>query len=200
MPEERLRGKRIGYAITGSFCTLEEIVPTLAALIAAGAALTPIFSERAATMDTRFGQAADWRKQFEDVCGRPAITTIQEAEPIGPKNLFDIVVISPCTGNTMAKLANAITDSTVLMAAKAQLRNDRPVVLAISTNDGLGANAVNLGVLLNRTNLYFVPFGQDAPREKRRSLVCDLSLLVETVLAALEGRQLQPLLIERFRR
>lgn len=200
MTEKRLHGKRIGYAITGSFCTLEETVPTLEELIFEGAEVTPILSEHAAGMDTRFGDAATWRRRFEALCGREALTTIQDVEPIGPSGLFDALVISPCTGNTMAKLANAITDTTVLMAAKAQLRNDRPVVLAISTNDGLGANAKNLGILLDRPNIFFVPFGQDAPMSKRRSLVCDMALLVDTVVAALRGEQLQPVLIERFRR
>ena len=144
--------------------------------------------------DTRFGKAQDWHDKFAELTGKPIIKNIVEAEPIGPGKLFDCIVVAPCTGNTIGKLANSITDGTVLMAVKAHLRNLRPVVLAISTNDGLANNAKNIGILLNTKNIYFVPFSQDDPHMKPNSLVANLNLIVNTVLAALEGKQYQPIL------
>ncbi len=192
-----LAGKRVGFALTGSHCTLARMLPQISRLMSEGAEVIPILSPAVATLDTRYGTAAAWREQIRAATGREPLTSFPEVEPIGPQRLLDVLVIAPCTGNTLAKLANAITDTPVLMAAKAQLRNGRPVVLAISTNDGLGLNARNLGVLLATRNIYFVPFGQDNPQGKPNSLDADERLLIPAVLEALEGRQLQPLLIAR---
>ncbi|MGE5577690.1 MAG: dipicolinate synthase subunit B [Syntrophothermus sp.] len=190
-----LAGKRIGFALTGSHCTLGEVIPQIQRLVEAGAEVIPILSESVSQTDTRFGPAEKWKDELLRITGKKPFTTIVEAETIGPKKLLDVLVIAPCTGNTLAKLANAITDSPVLMAAKAQLRNRRPVVIAISTNDGLGNNAKNLGMLLNMRNIYMVPFGQDAPHDKQASLVARMESIPETVLEALEGRQIQPVLL-----
>lgn len=192
-----LQGKNIGFALTGSHCTYEEIWPQIEKLKEAGAEIYPIASETVANTTTRFGAGADIIAQFQTLTGRPVITTIVEAEPLGPRKILDCMIIAPCTGNTTAKLANAITDTAVLMAAKTQLRNGKPLVLAISTNDALGLNAKNLGVLLSTPNLYFVPFGQDNPKEKPRSLVAEMDLILPTIEEALENRQIQPILIER---
>jgi dipicolinate synthase subunit B len=146
-------------------------------------------------MDTRFGCAENARERLREITGRDVICTIPEAEPIGPKQLFDVLAVAPCTGNTLAKLANGIADSTVTMACKSHLRNGRPVVIAISTNDALGTNAKNIGELLNRKNIYFVPFRQDDPQGKPNSMISDLSLLKDTVAAALEGRQMEPVIL-----
>lgn len=190
-----LNGLKIGLVVTGSFCTLDELTPEITNLVQSGAEVHPILSYSVSSMDTRFGTAEYWRSSWELLTGQDCITTIMEAEPIGPKKLFDVVVVAPCTGNTLAKLANGITDTPALMAVKAHLRNQRPVVLSISTNDGLGMNAKNLGLLLNSKNIYIVPFGQDNPQEKINSLVSYLELLPATIEAAMENRQLQPLLI-----
>lgn len=192
-----VRGKTIGIAITGSHCTFAAVLPELKRLVEAGATVIPIMSEAAATTDTRFGKARDFVKEIETICGRPIIRTIAEAEPIGPRRLLDILVIAPCTGNTIAKLANAVTDTNVLMAAKAQMRNEQPVVIAVSTNDGLSNNAKNLGMLLNQRYIYMVPFGQDDPVKKPNSLMADMTLILPTVEKALEGIQIQPVVIER---
>lgn len=194
-----MKGKVVGFGMTGSHCTLERVFESLKDLLAEGAEVVPVFSGAVADMHTRFGTPDQWRQKVKELTGREPLTSIVEVEPIGPKQLFDVLVIAPCTGNTMAKLANAITDTPVVMAAKANLRNGRPVVLAISTNDGLGLNARNLGILLAARHMFFVPFGQDSPQEKPTSLDARLDLMVPTVLAALEGRQLQPLLVERWR-
>lgn len=185
---------RLGCAICGSFCTYEPVLRELERLRGEFETIVPILSERSASTDTRFGLASAVRERVEDICGRKAIATVAEAEPIGPKKLLDALLIMPCTGNTIAKLALGVTDSAVTMAAKAQLRNERPVVLAISTNDALAGNAKNIGELLARRHYYFVPFRQDDPQGKPRSLVADFSRAEQTVKAALEGRQLQPLL------
>lgn len=190
-----LAGKRIGLAVTGSHCTLTEVMAQVERLVAAGADVVPILSPSVAHEATRFGSPEGWRDRLWQITGKRPLETTCEVEPIGPGRLLDVVVIAPCTGNTLAKLANGITDSPVLMAAKAHLRNGRPLVIAVSTNDGLGLNAKNLGLLLNAKNVYFVPFGQDAPFEKRNSLVARDALLAETIAAALEGRQLQPVLL-----
>jgi dipicolinate synthase subunit B len=192
-----LNGKNVGFALTGSHCTYEEIWPEVEKLRQDGANVYPIVSETVAKSDTRFGKGAEIVARFSALTGRSVISTIVEAEPLGPAKILDCLVIAPCTGNTCAKLANAITDSAVLMAAKAHLRNGKPVVLAISTNDALGLNAKNLGVLLSTPQIYFVPFGQDNPTEKPRSLVAQMDLIYPTVERALEHRQLQPVLIER---
>lgn len=186
---------KVGFALCGSFCTLEKAVSALERTAARFGNVTPILSGRAAETDTRFGRAADWRARIEAACGRPALTTVEQAEPIGPKKLLDVLVICPCTGNTLAKLAHGIADGPVTMAAKSHLRNGRPLVLAVATNDGLGAAAPNIGTLLGRKNIYFVPFGQDDCRGKPASLVADMARVEETIEAALRGEQLQPLLL-----
>jgi len=193
------KGITVGYAMTGSHCTLAEVMPAVKRFVDAGARVIPIISHTVKTTDTRFGKAEDWQKQLKDLTGSDIISTIVEAEPLGPSKLLDILVISPCTGNTVSKLANAMTDTPVIMAAKATLRNQRPVVLAISTNDGLGLNAGNIAKLYNTKHIYFVPYGQDAPESKPNSLVARFELVMETCEAALAGKQLQPMLIEKFR-
>jgi len=191
-----LKGKKIGFALTGSFCTFDRVLPQIKKLVEQGAEVIPIMSYHVATMNTKFGEADEWKKKLYEITGRNPICDLNDAEPIGPEGLLDVLVIAPCTGNTMAKLANAITDTPVLMAAKSQLRNQRPVVLAVSTNDGLGLNAKNLGILLNTKNVYMVPFGQDNPQKKQNSLVANYELLIDTIINALNGKQLQPLLIQ----
>lgn len=193
------KGKTVGYALSGSHCTFEEIMPQIQRFVDAGANVIPIVSHTIMTTDTRFGKSEDWQKQLKDITGNDIISTIVDAEPLGPSKKLDVVVIAPCTGNTTSKLANAMTDSPVLMTAKAQLRNQKPVVLAISTNDALGLNAPNIAKLLNAKNIYFVPFGQDAPDKKPNSLVARMELVMETCEAAMEGKQLQPMLVEKFR-
>ncbi|QGG48235.1 dipicolinate synthase subunit B [Heliorestis convoluta] len=194
----RLQGKQIGFAVTGSHCTIAEVIPIVRALIEKeGAEVIPIFSESVLTTDTRFGKAANWKKDFEEITGHKVITSISEAEPIGPQKKLDVIVVAPCTGNTIAKMANSITDTTVLMAAKAQLRNLKPVVLAISTNDGLSGNLKNLGIVMNAKNIFMVPFGQDSPHGKANSIVAKMELIPDTIVAALENRQIQPLLINK---
>ena len=185
--------KRLGLALCGSYCTYEKLFAA-AQPLAERYELIPILSDTAAETDTRFGTAAEHIKRLMALCGRPVITTIAEAEPLGPKLPLDALLIAPCTGNTLAKLSLGITDSSVTMAAKAHLRNGRPLVIAFSTNDGLSGSAENIGRLLNRKNVYFVPFGQDDPEKKPRSLQADFSLLAPAVEAALQGRQLQPIL------
>lgn len=192
-----IRGKNVGFALTGSHCTYEEIWPQIENLKAAGAEIYPIASQTVAKSTTRFGRGADIIEHFRKLTGRPVITTIVDAEPLGPAKILDVLIIAPCTGNTCAKLANAITDTAVLMAAKAHLRNGKPLVLAISTNDALGLNAKNLGVLLSTPQVFLVPLGQDNPSQKPRSLVADMNLILPTLENALENRQLQPVLIER---
>lgn len=191
-------GKTVGYALTGSHCTLEEVMPQVKRFVEAGARVIPIASHSVMTTDTRFGASDHWQKQLKEITGNDIISTIVDAEPLGPSKLLDVMVIAPCTGNTTSKLANALTESPVLMAAKAQMRNQRPLVLAISTNDGLGLNAANIAKLLVAKNIYFVPFGQDNPQQKPNSLVARMDLVPEACYAALEGKQLQPVLIERF--
>lgn len=188
----------VGFALTGSHCTFAETMPQIRRFVDAGAKVVPIVSNTIMTTDTRFGTSANWRKELKEITGNDIISSIVDAEPLGPSKLLDIMVIAPCTGNTTSKLANAMTESPVLMAAKAQMRNGRPLVLAISTNDGLGLNATNIGKLLITKNIYFVPFGQDAPTVKPNSLVARMDLIMEACEAALQGKQLQPMLIERF--
>ncbi|MBB3109447.1 dipicolinate synthase subunit B [Paenibacillus phyllosphaerae] len=192
------QGKTVGYALTGSHCTFEEVMPVIQRFVDEGANVVPIVTNTILTTDTRFGTSAGWLEQLKSITGNELITSIVQAEPLGPSKLLDVMVIAPCTGNTTSKLANAMTDSPVLMAAKAQMRNQRPLVIAISTNDGLGLNAANIAKLLVTKNVYFVPFGQDNPIQKPNSLVARMDLVPEACEAALEGKQLQPLLVERF--
>lgn len=191
-----LRDKKVGFAFTGSHCTLDKVMPELKRVVDVGARVIPIFSERVIDSDTKFGPASKWRDMVVEITGREPLGSIVEVEPIGPGKLLDILIVAPCTGNTVSKLANGIIDATVPMACKAQLRNGRPVVLAIATNDGLGFNARNIGLLLNSKHVYFVPFGQDNPYKKRNSLLARMELIVPTLEAAMEGEQLQPVLIE----
>ena len=186
---------RVGFALCGSFCTHRQVLSELEKLCGQYRQITPILSETCRRTDTRFGTAADLVAAVERLTGRAVIDSIPAAEPIGPKALLDVLVIAPCTGNTLAKLANGVTDTAVTMAAKAHLRNGRPVVIAMATNDGLSAAARNIGELLVRKNYYFVPFGQDDPEKKPCSLMADFSRIGETIDAALEGRQLQPILL-----
>jgi len=192
----RFDGMRIGFAITGSHCTLAEALKAMKTLVEEGADVTSIISYSVDQMDTRFGKAEDWKRTIKEITGKPPLKTIPEAEPIGPKKLFDCMVIAPCTGNTLGKLANGISDTPVLMAAKAHLRNLGPVVIAVSTNDGLGINAKNIGILLSTKNIYLVPFGQDNPIKKSNSLVAHMEKIPETILLACEGKQIQPVLVE----
>lgn len=184
----------IGFALCGSFCTYAKVFPQMEALAGVHRVI-PIFSPSAAGIDSRFGTAAGFLARAEKITGQSPLLTINEAEPIGPKGLLDVLVIAPCTGNTLAKLAAGIADTPVTMAAKSHLRNGRPVVIAVSTNDGLAAAAKNIGTLLARKHYYFVPFGQDDPENKPTSLVADFEKLGDTVTAAMQGYQIQPILV-----
>ena len=186
---------RVGFAFCGSFCTMSKALDALEQTAARFGPVTPIVSETVASTDTRFGAAHDFMREMERICSRRVVSTVAGAEPIGPKGLLDALVICPCTGNTLAKLAHGVTDTAVTMAAKAHLRNGRPLVLALATNDGLSGSAPNLGMMLNRRHVFFVPFGQDDCREKPASLVADFSLVPDAIRAAVKGEQLQPLLL-----
>ena len=192
---DSLRGCRIGFCLTGSFCTLERVFAQMEALSAEGAELLPILSYNVDRLDTRFFTAAEVKRRLCRITDKPILRTIQDVEPIGPAHMTDLMIVAPCTGNTLAKLACGIADGVVPFACKAHLRNARPVVLALATNDGLSGSAESLGKLLRRRHYYFVPFRQDDPQKKPYSLVADYALLPQTVAAALEGRQLQPLLL-----
>ena len=183
----------LGFAMCGSFCTYSKVFPVMEQL-AQKHSVTPIFSYAAATTDSRFGTAVQHLQKAETICGKVPLLTLAEVEPIGPKKLLDALLIAPCTGNTLAKLAHSIADTPVTMAAKSHLRNGRPVIVAISTNDGLAGSAENIGRLLNRKNFYFVPFSQDDLKNKPTSLVADFGKIPETVELALQGVQIQPLL------
>lgn len=189
-----LTGAKIGFAVCGSFCTFDKAFETLEQLIKTGCEIIPIMSQAAYETDTRFGLAQDHIARFEGITQKKIIHTIAQAEPIGPKSLLDALLIAPCTGNTLSKIATGITDSAVTMAAKGHMRNNKPVIIAISSNDVLGGNAKNLGILLNTRHVYFVPFGQDSPFEKPTSLMAKFDLVVKTVETALDGKQLQPIL------
>ncbi len=189
-----LEGKRVGFAMTGSFCTFSKVIKEVEEVVKTGAIVTPIMSEMAAGTDTRFGKAEDFSNMLIGLTGNPIIKTIREAEPIGPKALFDILIVAPCTGNSLAKLANGIADTSVTMAVKAHLRNQRPVVIAVSTNDALANAAKNIGMLLNDKHMYFVPFRQDDVEKKPNSLVADMTQIVPAAEMALSGKQLQPIL------
>lgn len=190
-----LTGKHIGVAFTGSFCTYEKVFQELEKLTSEGAIVQTIFSNAAQTLDSRFGKAEEFLKKAEEITGSKPLLTIPQAEPIGPGSLLDILVLFPCTGNTIAKLANGITDTPVLMAAKAHLRNNKPLLISISTNDALGMNMKNIGLLLNAKHIYFIPFGQDNPEKKPNSMIAHTNLLIPSIEAALEGRQYQPIIL-----
>ncbi len=190
----KLENVKIGFCMTGSFCTFEKVFKEIEVLVAEGANVVPIISQIVDTCDNRFFSAEQTKGLLKKITGNEVISSVYAAEPIGPKKLLDIVVVAPCTGNTLAKLANGITDTAVTMAVKAHLRNNRPVVLGVSTNDGLGAAAKNIGELLNAKNYYFIPFCQDDPINKEKSLVFKEEFIIETVCEALLGKQLQPIL------
>ena len=183
---------KIGFCVSGSFCTFKNVLKALREVVDAGFDVTPIFSYNVANLDTRFFKAADFRKEVETITGNKVIDTLVGAEPVGTSMGLELLVVAPCTGNTLAKIANGITDTPVTLAVKAQLRNSCPVVLSISSNDALGANAKNMGILLNTKNIYFVPFGQDDPTVKTNSLIADTTLILPTIISALGGKQLQP--------
>lgn len=189
---------KLGLGITGSFCTFKKTAKAVESLIEQGFDITPIYSHHAASYDTRFQKTKDFQQEIEALTGKKGIYTIPDAEPIGPKSPFDAMLLAPCTGNTMAKLVNGITDTAVLMAAKAHLRNEKPLIISLATNDALGFNFKNLGVLYNAKNIFFVPFGQDDYHKKTNSLIAHTELIPETIHSALKGKQLQPVLISPF--
>ena len=189
-----LKGKKIGVALTGSFCTFEKIFKEMEKLAQLGADIYPLFSNASQSIENRFGKPEEFMERAAKIAGREPICSIEAAEPIGPKGYLDIMAILPCTGNTAAKLANGITDTPVLMGAKAHLRNNKPLLIFISTNDGLGMNMKNIGLLLNAKHIYFVPFGQDDPEKKPNSMTARTELLIPAAEAALDGRQYQPVI------
>ena len=184
---------RIGWVLCGSFCTLAKAAEQMKKMVASGHEITPIFSTAVSEIDTRFGTAAHWRETFTQIAGRPPLTTLTEVEPIGPKAMFDILVVAPCTGATIGRLAGGISDTPATLAVKSHLRGQKPVVLAVSTNDALGASMRGLSLLKNYRHFYLVPMHQDDVQAKPNSMVADFSRLEATVLAAMDGRQLQPL-------
>lgn len=186
---------KIGYCLTGSYCTFSKSLKAMEELTQKGIEIFPFMSEHAYQTDTRFGKASDFIEKIEGMCGKKIVHTIEDAEPIGPKKYIDALVISPCTGNTLSKISMGITDTAVTMAAKASLRNKIPVIIALATNDGLSGSAKSLGTVLNTKNVYFVPFGQDSPFSKPTSLVCDFCKVYDTLTHALRGEQLEPLLL-----
>ena len=186
---------RVGFAFCGSFCTYDQVMPALERAKARYGDVTPIISEKSAETDSRFGPAHEFIREMERICDRRVIDTIPKAEPIGPKKLLDVLIIAPCTGSTLSRLANGMSDTSVTMAAKAMWRNGRPVVVAVSTNDGLAGSAKNIAALLDKKHVFFVPYRQDDPVGKPTSLVADFTKIDDTVDAALQGRQLQPLLL-----
>ena len=188
---------KLGFAMCGSFCTIQPVLRMMEKCRDLGYDLVPIMSQNASSIDTRFGKAADFIWQVEDICGKKIINTINDAEPIGPTHMTDIMLVAPCTGNTLAKLANSIVDTSVTMAVKSHLRNNKPVVIAVSTNDALSGSAKNIGALLNLRNYYFVPMRQDNPEGKPTSIVADFSLIPDTLEEALQNAQLQPVMLER---
>ena len=186
---------KIGFALIGSHCTISTIMQQIAKFADAGFQLTPVVSSAVLSEDTRFGKAEAVMAALVEITGKAPVSSIVEAEHVGPEKLFDLLIVAPCAGNTLAKLANGITDTAVLMATKAHLRNQRPVLLAIATNDGLGLNAKNIGILLATRHIFLVPFGQDDPHEKPNSVVARMELILPAALEALQGKQIQPLLI-----
>lgn len=196
MDETSLRGICIGCAMTGSFCTFKAVFDVWRQLKDAGAELTPIMSFNACSLDTRFCSAAEAVSAFEEICGNRVLSRIEQVEPVGPKKMFDLLIVAPCTGNTISKIAHAVTDTPVALAVKSHLRNGRPVLIAVSTNDALSGSAENIGRLLDKRNVYFVPFRQDAPDAKPNSCVARFERIPEAAVMALAGRQLQPILAE----
>lgn len=194
-----LKGKRIGFGLTGSHCTYDEVFPEIEKLVNEGAEVIPIVTSTVQNTESRFGKGEDWVERIEKLTGNHVVDTIVKAEPLGPKLPLDCMVIAPLTGNSMSKMANALTDSPVLMAAKATMRNHRPVVVAISTNDALGLNGVNLMRLMAAKDIYFVPYGQDNPKGKPSSMVARMSMIRDTIISALEREQIQPVIVERFK-
>ncbi len=192
---EDFKNIKLGYAICGSFCTFRKTIDEMKEISRLGADIYPIMSQNAYSLDTRFGLAADFVNEIENICGKSVIHTIPQAEPIGPKKLLDVLVISPCTGNTLAKLANGVTDTSVALAAKAHLRNVRPLVIGVSTNDALAAAAKNIGVLMNNKNIYFIPMSQDDPSGKPNSVVVRFEKTADAIRSALNQTQLQPVYI-----
>lgn len=188
-----IKGTKIGYAICGSFCTFCKSINEMQKLAEAGGDIYPIMSTNAYSLDTRFGQAADFIREIEEICGKKIIHTIPQAEPIGPKKMLDVLVVSPCTGNTLAKLASGITDTAVTLAAKAHLRNARPLIIGVSTNDALAAASKNIGLLMNCKNIYFIPMSQDDPVNKPNSIVVHFDQTAKTIENALDGAQIQPI-------
>ncbi|PWA13555.1 dipicolinate synthase subunit B [Pueribacillus theae] len=193
----KLKGKHIGFGLTGSHCTYDEVVPQFQRLIDEGANVTPFVTYTVKNTVTKFGDGRDWVKKVEEITGNEAVDSMVKAEPFGPQTPLDCMVLAPLTGNSISKFANAQTDSPPLMGAKATLRNQNPVVLGISTNDGLGLNGINIMRLMSTKNIYFIPYSQDNPIQKPNSLVAHMDLLVETIEAALEGKQYQPVLMMR---
>ncbi len=189
-----MNGISLGYVMCGSFCTLRRAIDQIKILRDMGASVTPIMSPIVYSTDTRFGRADERISEVEELCGQKIIHTILDAEPIGPKNLFDLIIASPCTGNTLSKLAFGITDTSATMALKAHIRNGKPTLLAVATNDALGATAKNIGLLLNTKNIFFVPFSQDDPKKKPTSMIADFSRIPEAAKAALRGEQLEPII------
>ena len=187
-------GLNIGFALTGSFCTLDQAFPQIQKLIDLGASVWPVVSETVKTTDTRFGSSEYFLDKLENMTGKKVISSIKEAEPIGPKKMLDIMIIAPCTGNTISKLSYGVIDTAVTMAAKSHLRNGRPLLIALSTNDALGSSAKNIGQLLNYKNVYFVPYSQDDPENKNNSMISDFDLIADSVQCALGGKQIQPLI------
>ena len=190
-----VKGKKVGFVLTGSFCTFSKTIPKIKELKKLGADIVPIMSYNSYELDTKFGKAKDFIKQIEEITQRNIIHSIQEAEPIGPKHLTDIMIVAPASGNTMSKLACDIIDTPATMAVKSHLRNNLPVVIAPSTNNGLAANLVSIGKLINRKNYYFVPFRQDNPITKPRSIVFEHEYIIKTIEEALDGEQIEPILI-----
>lgn len=191
----KFNGLKVGFVITGSFCTFSKALEQMQVLKDLGAEIVPVMSERSSSIDTRFGKASEHIEKIKQISGKDIIFTIDAAEPIGPKNYTDILLVAPCTGNTLAKLAYSITDSSATMAVKSHLRNSRPVVINLATNDALSGSFKNIGYLMNTRNYYFVPFSQDDSTKKPTSLISDFKLIPETLLSALKGKQLQPVVM-----
>lgn len=193
-----MNNTNIGFALCGSFCTFSEVITEMKKLSDKGYNIFPIMSFNAYQTDTRFGKAEEHIRRIEEICGKKIISTIPDAEPIGPEKMLDILVIEPCTGNTLAKLANGITDTPVTLAAKSHLRNNRPLLIAVSTNDALSGSAKNIGKLMNVKNIYFIPFSQDNPLGKPRSVIADFGKTEDAILHAIKNEQIQPIIDSRF--
>ncbi len=193
-----MNGKTIGFALCGSFCTFKKVIPVMRSLTENGYSVVPVMSFNAFSLDTRFGKAEDFRREITQICGRDIISTLNAAEPIGPQKLLDALIIEPCTGNTLAKLASGIADTPVTLAAKSHLRNGRPLIIAVSTNDALAGAAKNIGALHNYRNVYFVPYSQDDSENKPTSVVARFEKTAETLEAALKGKQIQPVINSEF--